>query len=105
MNTIQWGEPRPLRQSADAIPFPLDALAAKLKLELKTIELLPLQPYFAEKLNIDVTRGYVSIAGDVDARLSGAGAASGARPRLPPGRAGCGGCGRRCSGCAGCRGR
>lgn len=31
MNTIQWGEPRPLRQSADAIPFPLDALPSVLR--------------------------------------------------------------------------
>lgn len=31
MNTIQWEEPRPLRQSADAIPFPLDALPTVLR--------------------------------------------------------------------------
>ena len=31
MNTIQWGEPRPLRQSADTIPFPLDALPTVLR--------------------------------------------------------------------------
>ena len=31
MNTIQWGEPRPLRQSADAIPFPLGALPPVLR--------------------------------------------------------------------------
>ena len=46
-------------------PFPLDALTAKLKLELKTIELLPLQPYFGEKLNIAVTRGQLSVGGDL----------------------------------------
>lgn len=28
MLNIQWGEPRPLRQTADTMPFPLDALAA-----------------------------------------------------------------------------
>ena len=31
MNEIKWGEPRPLRQSADAIPFPLDALPSVLR--------------------------------------------------------------------------
>lgn len=31
MNEIKWGEPRPLRQSADAIPFPLDALPTVLR--------------------------------------------------------------------------
>ncbi len=30
MNTIQWGEPRPLRQSSDAIHFLLDALTTVL---------------------------------------------------------------------------
>ena len=31
MNTIQWGDPRPLRQSADAILFLLDALPTVLR--------------------------------------------------------------------------
>lgn len=31
MNEIKWGDPRPLRQSADAIPFPLDALPTVLR--------------------------------------------------------------------------
>ena len=31
MNEIKWGEPRPLRQRADAIPFPLDALPTVLR--------------------------------------------------------------------------
>ena len=31
MNEIKWGEPRPLRQSADAIPFPLGALPTVLR--------------------------------------------------------------------------
>ena len=31
MNEIKWGEPRPFRQSADAIPFPLDALPTVLR--------------------------------------------------------------------------
>ena len=54
-------------------PFPLDALAAKLKLELKTIELLPLQPYFGEKLNIAVTRGQLSVGGDLQLRFDDGG--------------------------------
>ena len=31
MNTIQWGEPQPFRQSADTIPFPLEALPPVLR--------------------------------------------------------------------------
>lgn len=31
MNEIKWGEPQPLRQRADAIPFPLDALPTVLR--------------------------------------------------------------------------
>jgi uncharacterized protein involved in outer membrane biogenesis len=46
-------------------PFPLDA---KLKLDVRTLELLPLQPYFAEKLNIDVTRGNVTLNGTLQLR-------------------------------------
>lgn len=49
--------------------FPLAALAADLKLEVKTLELLPLQPYFGEKLNIAVTRGQLSAAGNLQLRL------------------------------------
>ena len=40
--------------------FPLDA---DLKLDVKSVELLPLQPYFSEKLNVAVTRGQVSVDG------------------------------------------
>ena len=53
--------------------FPLNALAANLKLELKTLELLPLQPYFGEKLNIAVTRGQLSTAGNLQLRFDDAG--------------------------------
>ena len=49
--------------------FPLEALAADLKLDVKTLELLPLQPYFGEKLNIAVTRGQLSAAGNLQLRL------------------------------------
>ena len=31
MISISWGEPRPLRQRTDAIPFPLDALPTVLR--------------------------------------------------------------------------
>ena len=31
MISISWGEPRPLRQRNDAIPFPLDALPSVLR--------------------------------------------------------------------------
>lgn len=51
------------------VPAPLDA---SLDLDIKTVELLPLQPYFAEKLNIDVTRGLATIKGKADVRLAGA---------------------------------
>jgi uncharacterized protein involved in outer membrane biogenesis len=57
--------------AGDVTPMPLDA---RLKLDAKTLELLPLQPYFSEKLNIDVTRGYVTLAGKIDLRLPAAGA-------------------------------
>ena len=43
--------------------FPL--LDADLKLNLKALELLPLQPYFGEKLNIAVTRGQLALDGNL----------------------------------------
>ncbi len=49
--------------------FPINALAVDLKLDVKTLELLPLQPYFGEKLNIAVTRGQLSAAGNLQLRL------------------------------------
>ncbi|WP_301103451.1 DUF748 domain-containing protein [Propionivibrio sp.] len=51
-------------------PFPL---SANLNLDIKTLELLPLQPYFAEKLNIAVTRGQLTVNGNVQLRQDGAG--------------------------------
>jgi uncharacterized protein involved in outer membrane biogenesis len=45
--------------------IPLDA---DLKLDVKTVELLPLQPYFTEKLNIAVTRGQVTLDGGLQLR-------------------------------------
>lgn len=46
-------------------PAPLDA---KLNLDIKAVELLPLQPYFSEKLNIDITRGLVTVKGNAQLR-------------------------------------
>lgn len=40
-------------------------LEADLKLDIKALALLPLQPYFAEKLNVAVTRGQVAFDGDL----------------------------------------
>ena len=50
-------------------PSPFDA---SLDLDLKTVELLPLQPYFSEKLNIDITRGQVTLKGNAQLRLAAA---------------------------------
>ncbi|MCM8596835.1 DUF748 domain-containing protein [Accumulibacter sp.] len=45
--------------------FPLEA---DLSLDARSLELLPLQPYFTEKVNIDVTRGQVSLNGALKLR-------------------------------------
>lgn len=45
--------------------FPLDA---DMKVAVKALQLLPLQPYFTEHLNIDVTRGQVTLEGAVQLR-------------------------------------
>jgi hypothetical protein len=45
-------------------------LEADLKLDIKTVELMPLQPYFTEKLNIAVTRGQVTLDGGLQLRQS-----------------------------------
>jgi len=47
-------------------------LEADIKLDLKTIELLPLQPYFTEQLNVEVTRGQLTLGGDLQVRQGGA---------------------------------
>jgi hypothetical protein len=41
----------------------LDPLAADLRLDLRTLELLPLQPYFADLVNLTLTDGTVSVKG------------------------------------------
>jgi uncharacterized protein involved in outer membrane biogenesis len=52
-------------------------LAAPLKVDLaldvKTLELLPLQPLFAEKLNVTVTRGQLTANGDLQLRQAESG--------------------------------
>jgi hypothetical protein len=50
--------------------FPLDV---DLKVAVKTLELLPLQPYFTDRLNIDVTRGQLTLSGAVKLRQAGKG--------------------------------
>jgi hypothetical protein len=40
-------------------------MTADLKMELKGIEIPPLQPYFSDKVNIDVTGGAISTAGNL----------------------------------------
>lgn len=56
------------------IPSPLDA---NLNLDVKAVELLPLQPYFSEKLNIDITRGQVTVKGNAQLRQKGTDKAAG----------------------------
>jgi hypothetical protein len=51
--------------------FPLDA---DLKVDVKTVDLLPLQPYFTEKLNVAVKRGQVAFDGALQLRQGAAGA-------------------------------
>ena len=43
----------------------LQPLAGELKLQLGAVDLLPLQPYFTEKLNISLTRGQLNAAGQL----------------------------------------
>ncbi len=49
--------------------FPLDA---DLKLDVKTVELLPWQAYFGDRLNISVTRGLASLDGKLKLRQEAA---------------------------------
>jgi uncharacterized protein involved in outer membrane biogenesis len=43
----------------------IEPMTADLKMELKGIEIPPLQPYFTDKVNIDVTGGAISTAGNL----------------------------------------
>jgi hypothetical protein len=69
--------------SIKAFPF-----AADLKVAVKTLQLLPLQPYFTERLNIDVTRGQVTLDGAVQLRqrAHSGGRSHGAQVGGSPGR-------------------
>jgi len=44
--------------------FGIDPLAANLKMDLKGIEIVPLQPYFTDRVNITVTDGALSTTGN-----------------------------------------
>ncbi|HEX3694942.1 MAG TPA: DUF748 domain-containing protein [Polyangia bacterium] len=50
----------------------LDPVVANLKLDLRTIEILPLQPYFADQVNVTVTDGTVSVKADAKVELPAA---------------------------------
>ena len=65
--------------------FPLNA---DLNLNIKALELLPLQPYFSEKLNIAVTRGQVTVNGALQLRQADAADKSGGLASLAGGFAG-----------------
>ncbi|MCB1933436.1 MAG: DUF748 domain-containing protein [Candidatus Accumulibacter sp.] len=51
--------------------FPLDT---DLKIAVKTLELIPLQPYFTEQLNVVLSRGQASLNGEVRLQRPAAGA-------------------------------
>ena len=47
-------------------PVRLAPLSAKLKVDLRGFELLPLQPYFADKVNLTVTKGQLTADGELN---------------------------------------
>ncbi|NMQ29425.1 DUF748 domain-containing protein [Candidatus Accumulibacter phosphatis] len=51
-------------------------LLTELKLAVKTLELIPLQPYFTEQLNVVLSSGQVSLSGDVRMRQAPAAGAA-----------------------------
>ncbi len=57
---------------------------ASLKLDVKTLELLPLQPYFTDKLNVDIARGLLTLGGELQLRQETA-AVDGSVPGLAGG--------------------
>ncbi|MBS1227315.1 MAG: hypothetical protein H6R17_592 [Proteobacteria bacterium] len=59
------------------------ALDANINVDVKALELLPLQPYFAEQLNIAVTRGQVAVAGNLQLRADDSAKKSEASGALP----------------------
>ena len=56
----------------------LEPLATKLKLNVRGVELLPLQPYFGDRLNLTITRGQVSAKGELAFDKAADGALAGA---------------------------
>jgi len=50
-------------------PVGIDPLAANLALEVKNLAIRPFQPYFAESVQLDVTRGSISTIGKVSLNL------------------------------------
>ena len=55
----------------------LEPLATKLNLSMRGIELLPLQPYFGDRLNLTVTKGQVSAKGELALNKAADGALTG----------------------------
>lgn len=55
-------------------PVSVDPLSANLKVEAKTINLLPFQPYFTENVNISLTSGAVSADGNLSLQAASSGA-------------------------------
>ena len=56
----------------------LEPLATNLKLNLRGVELLPLQPYFGDRLNLTITKGQVSAKGELAFNKAADGALAGA---------------------------
>ncbi len=65
------------RGEVRATPF-----SARLKVEMNGFELLPLQPYFVDKVNLTVTRGSLAAAGDVVLASDGTGLSGGFKGRM-----------------------
>lgn len=68
-----------LTAKGSVLPSPF---SAKLRVDLRGFELLPLQPYFADKVNLTVTRGSLAAAGDVTLATGDAGLSGGFKGRL-----------------------
>ena len=54
-------------------PVGINPIRADLALDVKGVDLVPLQPYFGEKVNILVTSGNVEVRGDLGVKLPDAG--------------------------------
>ena len=67
-------------------PVTLDPVATDLRVDLRTLELVPLQPYFRDQVNLLVTDGVVSVNGQVQLELP-AKAADAPIAQPPPDRA------------------